>query len=304
MIAVGRYAPSPSGSLHLGNLRTALVGWLLVRQKGGEVRLRIEDLDPASSRAELIDEQLRDLADLGMTFDDEVLRQSEREFPYSMVLGQLEEKGLLYPCYCSRRDVAEATRAPHGESTFLYPGTCRDLTKAQRNAHEADGKRPALRLRADESEVTATDELNGTQTAQVDDFIVRRQDGVAAYNLAVVVDDAVQGVNIVVRGDDLWPTTPRQVFLMSLLGMRVPTYVHVPLVNGPDGERLAKRHGDVALSALRDRLDGPLAVRNLLLESLGMTFEPTDSLDEILKSFSLEALPRTPWTVEAGLLAG
>lgn len=298
-MTVGRFAPSPSGSLHVGNLRTAMLTWLVARSSAGQVLLRIEDLDPQSSRAELISEHQHDLARLGLHFDGPVIHQSERHALYDEAIAVLHSAGLLYPCYCSRREIAEATRAPHGDSAFVYPGTCRELTIGQRAERESEGRRPAWRARALEGDVTAHDMVLGSQRAAIDDFVVRRQDGVAAYNLAVVVDDGLQGVTQVVRGDDLWPTTPRQVWLAQILGHDVPLYVHVPLVVGPDGERLAKRHGAVTLHDIEAGGGSVSRLRTALARSVGCEVGDEASIESVLQAFALDRLPRTPWTFDA-----
>lgn len=290
-MAVGRYAPSPSGPLHLGNLRTALVAWWAARGDDSPFLLRVEDLDP-SSRAEHEAGQLADLRAIGIEWDGPVVRQSERRDRYDAALATLVDAGLTYPCYCTRREVREATRAPHAPPD-AYPGTCRDLTSAERRAREAEGRRPALRLRSDGEVVEAHDVLHGPVRGVVDDVVLRRNDGLPAYNLVVVVDDAAQGVEEVVRGDDLLPSTPRQAHLARLLGLPVPTYLHVPLVLGPDGQRLAKRDGAVTLAdAAADGL-APAEVRRRLLASLGLP-EPGPHPPPLDRA----VLPRTPWLLD------
>ena len=249
-MTAGRFAPSPSADLHIGNLRTALLAWLFARSTGRRFLMRVEDLDDRT-HTDIADRQLGDLAALGLTWDEPAERQSEHPQRYDAVVDQLAGRGLLYECYCSRRDIAQAPRAPHAPQG-AYPGTCRDLTDAEREARRREtGRPPALRLRADAIVHTVHDLLHGEYTGIVDDFVVRRGDGVAAYNLAVVVDDAAQGIDQVVRGDDLLPSSPRQAYLANLLGYPEPTYAHVALVLNEDGARLAKRDG--AVDARRDR---------------------------------------------------
>jgi len=267
-VAVGRFAPSPSGPLHLGNLRTALLAWWAARGDGSAFLLRVEDLDP-SSRPEHEAGQLADLRALGLDWDGPVVRQSERRGLYEDALARLVAADLTYPCYCTRREIREAVRAPH-EPPDAYPGTCRHLTAAERRAREADGRPPALRLRSTGEEVAATDALHGPLHGVVDDVVLRRNDGLPAYNLAVVVDDAAQGVEEVVRGDDLLPSTPRQAHLARVLGLPVPAYLHVPLVLGPDGARLAKRHGAVTLADATAAGVPPALVRTRLAASLDL----------------------------------
>jgi glutamyl-tRNA synthetase len=251
----GRFAPSPTGSLHLGNLRTALAAWLFARSQGGRFLLRIEDLDPERSRAEHERGQLEHLRMLGLDWDGEPVRQSERGALYREMFAELQGAGRVYPCWCTRAEIRRAASAPHGEEvrSDRYPGTCRSLTAAQRSAYErARGAPSAWRLDAGGERVELVDGLHGGVELEVDDFVLWRgragADGVAAYNLAVVVDDAAQGVEQVVRGDDLLAGTPRQLLLVRLLGLNEPDYAHVPLVLGPDGRRLAKRDGAVTLA--------------------------------------------------------
>jgi glutamyl-tRNA synthetase len=285
----GRYAPTPSGALHLGNLRTALLAWLFARSTGSRFLLRIDDLDPADSRPEHEAGQLDDLAAIGLDWDPPVVRQSERRARHAEVVDQLIEAGLTYECWCTRREIQEATTAPHG-LVGAYPGTCSALTDRQQAERRASGRPAALRLRAGLT-VAIDDRLHGHIDGFVDDFVLRRNDGLPAYNLAVVVDDTDAGVEEVVRGDDLLPSTPRQVHLARLLGCPVPTYVHVPLVLAPDGSRLAKRHGAVTLADLAGRGVGPEQVRARLAESLGL--DP----DDLLGSFGPDRLPRGPWVL-------
>jgi len=247
----GRFAPSPTAPLHVGNLRTALIGWLCARRDGGRHLLRIEDLDPVASRPEHVQRHLADLTALGLDWDGDPVRQSQRRPLYDRALARLEDLDLLYPCYCTRREAAEAAQAPHEHlPDGAYAGTCAHLDSVARSRLERDGRTPAWRVRAGAAQVTVIDALAGTISGVVDDFVVRRRDGVPAYNLAVVVDDADQGIVEVVRGDDLRPGTPRQAWLADVLGQKRPSWVHVPLVVGPDGERLAKRHGAVTLTDL------------------------------------------------------
>jgi glutamyl-tRNA synthetase len=267
----GRYAPSPTGTLHLGNLRTALLAWLYARAQGAPFLLRVEDLDAGRVRAHLEAEQLADLHTLGLDWDGEVVRQSERLDGYAAALTRLEADGSVYPCWCTRAEIREAASAPHGPlPEGHYPGTCRRLTAAQRAEREASGRPPALRVDAGAARVAFTDRLHGPQEGVVDDFVVRRNDGAFAYNLAVVVDDGAQGVGEVVRGDDLLDSTPRQLWLAARLGLPEPSFAHVPLVLGGDGARLAKRHGAVTL-ADRLELGEPVdAIRARLAASVGL----------------------------------
>jgi glutamyl-tRNA synthetase len=249
-MADGRFAPSPTGDLHLGNLRTALIAWAFARSAESRFIVRMEDLDRAQASAAHEASQLADLAAIGIDWDGEVVRQSERFDRYESAIEQLSAEGLTYPCYCTRREIREAAAAPHA-APGRYPGTCRHLTDARRRELERAGRPPALRLRADGSEVTVDDRILGRVSAVVDDLVLRRNDGVPAYNLAVVVDDAAQRVAEVVRGDDLAPVAPSHRYLADRLGLAPVAYAHVPLVLGPDGRRLAKRDGAVTLADQR-----------------------------------------------------
>ena len=291
MTSAGRFAPSPSGALHVGNLRTALLAWLFARSSGRGFFVRVEDLDRARAGAEAV--QLRDLAAIGIDWDGPVVRQTERTALYEAALGRLSEAGLTYECFCTRREIQEAPSAPHAPQG-AYPGTCRDLTEEQRERRRAE--RPAaIRLRAGVTEWAVSDVLHGRYAGLVDDFVLRRNDGVVAYNLAVVVDDAEQGVDQVVRGDDLLPSAPRQAYLAGLLGYRVPDYAHVPLALNRTGRRLAKRDGAVTLDDLAAEGVPAERVTAALLESVGLP----GSLPDALAAFDPAALPREPWIVDA-----
>lgn len=288
MTSAGRFAPSPSGELHVGNLRTALLAWLFARSTGRRFLLRVEDLDRARAGAEAV--QLRDLAAIGVSWDGDVVRQTARGPLYADALDRLAASGLTYECFCTRREIQEAPSAPHAPQG-AYPGTCRNLDPAELEFKRST--RPAaIRLRAGLSGYTVRDVLHGEFAGVVDDFVLRRNDGVTAYNLAVVVDDADQGIDQVVRGDDLLPSTPRQAYLASLLDIPVPEYAHVPLVVNDDGVRLAKRDGAVTLGDLGAAGVPPEAVRDRLLESLGL---PAGPLKRALAGFDPATLPREPW---------
>lgn len=299
MSGTGRYAPSPTSDLHVGNLRTALLAWLYARHSGRRFALRIEDLDRQRVAAAGVEErQLADLAAIGVDFDGATVRQSERDAVYAAAAEQLSD--LTYECFCSRREIAEAVRAPHGASP-VYPGTCRDLTPSEREARRA-ARPPALRnqttlrVRADSAEQDYRDLLHGPGSGVVDDFVIRRGDGVWAYNFAVVVDDVAAGVDQVVRGDDLLDSSPRQAWLTERLGGTAPGYVHVPLVLNSDGVRLAKRDRATTLADLAGRGVEPPAVLSAMAHSLGLAApgEPvTPAL--LLERFEPALLPREPW---------
>lgn len=297
----GRYAPSPTGDLHLGNLRTALLAWLFARSTGRRFLLRIEDLDTTRVRPGIAEQQLSDLVALGVTFDGEPVVQSRRLAAYEEALARLADR--TYECFCSRREIAEAASAPHG-AVARYPGTCRNLTAAERIDRRRT-RQPALRLRADGVSQTVRDVLHGEFTAEVDDVVLRRNDGVPAYNLAVVVDDAFSGVDQVVRGDDLLPVAATQAFLAERLGYRPPIYAHVPLAVNTEGRRLAKRDGPVTLPELAARGIEPAAVLGVIAESLDLaaTGERV-SPETLLERFDPGRLPRRPWVVIAGKFTG
>ncbi len=223
MSADGRFAPSPTGPLHLGSLRTALVAWLFARSRSARFLVRVEDLDPQRSRPEFEAGQLADLEALGLDWDAPPVRQSERLRRYESALARLESDGRLYPCFCSRAEIREAASAPHDLlPEGAYGGTCRDLSPAERRRRIADGGQFALRVRAGAERIAFEDRLQGGCEGIVDDFVVRRADGVPAYQLAVVIDDAEQGIGEVVRGADLLDSTPRQILLARLLGLPHP----------------------------------------------------------------------------------
>ncbi|MEP7202907.1 MAG: tRNA glutamyl-Q(34) synthetase GluQRS [Ilumatobacteraceae bacterium] len=294
----GRFAPSPTGSLHLGNLRTALVAWLMARRHGGSFIVRMEDLDRVTSSPAHEADQLASLRSIGLDWDDEVVRQTDRFDLYRDAIGRLQSGGLVYECYCTRREIREAARAPQGaDPDGIYPGTCRQLTERDRAKLRAEGRRPALRLISDGLDESFEDRFSGRHVGRVDDLVLQRNDGVPAYNLAVVVDDAAQGVTEVVRGDDLIPSTPRQIMLHRLLHLPIPQYAHVPMVLAPDGTRLAKRHGAVTLADLAHR-DGssPGDVCGRFAESLGIQTRGRPMLaPDLLDEFDPDVMPSTPW---------
>lgn len=300
--ADGRFAPSPTGPLHLGNLRTALLAWLFARSAGARFLVRMEDLDRSRVRPGVEEAQLADLRTLGLLWVGPVVRQSARIPLYEATIERLEAEGLLYPCYCTRAEIRAAVSAPHGISAAdRYPGTCRGLTAVERAEREAAGRPPALRVRAEGVRMSFEDRLLGLQEYETDDFVVRRNDGTPSYQLAVVVDDAEQGIGEVVRGADLLDSTPRQLLLARLLGLQAPRYVHVPLVLGPDGRRLAKRHGAVTLTDREALGEGPREVLGRMASSLGLA-EPgeTPTPEELLARFDPGRLPIEPtvWSYE------
>lgn len=260
-MTTGRFAPSPSGRMHLGNAFSALLAWLSVRSVGGRMILRLEDLDTDRCKRAYCDQIEEDYRWLGLDWDEggsaggDCYYQSHRSDYYAQALNKLEEAGLIYPCFCTRGQL-HAASAPHrSDGTLLYAGTCRNLTQREQ-VERAKVRRPAMRIRVPEARITVADGVQGrySQILSQDcgDFILRRSDGIFAYQLAVVVDDALMGVNQVVRGEDLLSSTPRQLWLQQVLGYDAPEYYHVPLLYGEDGHRLSKRQKDMDLGALRD----------------------------------------------------
>jgi glutamyl-tRNA synthetase len=261
----GRYAPSPTGDLHLGNLRTALLAWLYARCANGQFVLRIEDLDRPRVRPGATERMLNDLRWLGLDWDEgpdiggpyAPYTQSERLAHYTHYLQILRDAGLIYPCYCSRAEVARVASAPQqGEDGPRYPSTCRYLTAAQRKQHEANNRRPSLRFRVDDERIVAFTDLLAGYTQQhvqqtVGDFVICRSDGIFAYQFAVVIDDALMHINQVVRGADLLTSTARQILLYEALGFPIPNFIHVPLLLDATGNRLAKRTQSAGLEPLR-----------------------------------------------------
>ncbi|MCD6726024.1 MAG: tRNA glutamyl-Q(34) synthetase GluQRS [Solirubrobacteraceae bacterium] len=270
--ADGRFAPSPTGGLHLGNLRTALLAWLFARAQGAGYLVRVEDLDRGRVRERFVAEQLADLAALGIDWDGPVVRQSQRTELYEDALATLRAQDLVYECWCTRAEIREAASAPHMEGLpeGAYPGTCRELSARERSVRAATGRPPALRVRADDARIEFVDRLCGVSSGVVDDMVVRRGDGVFAYNLGVVIDDYQQRIGEIVRGADLLDSTPRQLWLQQRLGLAHPGYAHVPLMLGADGARLAKRHGAVTLADRAALGETPERVRSDLAASVGL----------------------------------
>lgn len=312
----GRYAPSPSGDLHLGNLRTAILAWAMARRGGKPFYMRVEDLDRVRPGA--AERQLSDLQAMGLDWDVSpgsaaestegkeagVLYQSTRLAAYERAVQRLREAGLVYECYCTRREIQEASSAPHG-APGAYPGTCRGLSEAQREERRAQ-RPPALRLRAERTSYTVHDDFYGLYTGLVDDFVLVRNDGTYAYNLTSVVDDAFVGVEQIVRGDDLLPSAPRQAYLAGLLGLPQPRYAHVPLALNEEGKRLAKRDGAVTLPQLQEagvtipEVLGWIAASIPVLDDSGRPHEarvPVPDASVILERFDPALMSREPWVV-------
>lgn len=304
----GRYAPTPSGPLHEGNLRTALLAWLLARREGGAFILRIDDLDVPRVKAGAVNQALDDLAWLGLDWDEGPDRggpcapytQSGRRAEYDAAIDALERQGLVYPCYCSRADIARAPDAPHvGDKELRYPDTCRDPDRRAAQQRRAGARPPALRLLVPSGVVTFVDGLYGPTTqdvgATVGDIVVRRGDGVPSYQLAVVIDDAAMHITDVVRGSDLLTSTPRQIVLHHLLGLPPPRYLHVPLAVDADGERLAKRQESGGLEGPRALGLTPRHVVGALAASVGLIAPGAVlSAREMLDAFNPTLLTTAP----------
>ena len=289
MSVVGRFAPTPSGRMHLGNVFAALIAWLSVRSQNGQMVLRMEDLDTQRTSDEYAEILRQDLLWLGLTWDEETQPQSKRSEVYREYFDRLADLGLLYPCYCTRSQL-HSVNAPHlSDGTYVYTGTCRGLTDAQRAAQT---RAPSWRLEVPDKIWSFEDLVQGRYTENLStdcgDFVVRRADGVYVYQLAVTVDDGLAGVTEVVRGMDLLSSAPRQMYLQELFGFNHPTYAHVPMLLAPDGRRLSKRDGDLDLGALRQRLT-PEALLGSLAFSAGLLDKNQPiSARELAKEFSWE----------------
>ena len=290
---VGRFAPTPSGRMHLGNVFAALMAWLAVRSEKGAIILRMEDLDAQRTKPEYAEILRQDLAWLGLTYDEETAPQSQRTAVYKQYFEKLMDLKLLYPCYCTRAQL-HSVNAPHlSDGTYVYPGTCRDLTDDQKAAFDRD---PAWRLRVPADVWTVNDRIQGVyrENLQTDcgDFILRRADGAYVYQLAVTVDDGESGVTQVVRGMDLLSSAPRQMYLQTLLGFAHPEYAHLPLLIAPDGRRLSKRDRDMDLGYLRQHMTAPQLI-GILAHSAGLTETPAPvSAPELVGSFSFEKVKK------------
>jgi len=291
--AVGRFAPTPSGRMHLGNVFAAMIAWLSVKSKNGEMVLRMEDLDTLRTSAEFAEVLRQDLKWLGLTWDRETPPQSSRSAVYDRYFEMLREKDLLYPCFCTRSQL-HSVNAPHlSDGTYVYPGTCRDLSAAERATY---GKEGAWRVKVPDRVWGFTDlgqgEYRQNLSTDCGDFVVRRADGVYVYQLAVTVDDGEAGVTEVVRGMDLLSSAPRQMYLQELLGFSHPAYGHVPMLLSADGRRLSKRDKDLDLGVLRRRMTavqllGALAYAGGLIDK-----NEAVSLEELSKEFRWEKLKK------------
>ena len=303
---VGRFAPSPTGRMHAGNIYAALIAWLVAKSQGGHMVLRIEDLDRERSKSVYIDQIQRDFETLGLFWDEGPYFQHDRDEAYAEAFGRLEARGLLYPCFCTRADL-HAASAPHRGEKLVYAGTCRHLSDAEVEARWAAGRMPGWRVAVDSRTIAFEDLVQGTYAQKLDrdcgDFLIRRSDGAFAYQLAVVVDDAAQGVNSVVRGVDLLCSTPQQRYLQDLLGLPHPAYAHVPLLVAEQNRRLSKRDRDAALDELLARFGSPRAVIGHIAAVAGLVPEEAPATpEELLKDCSLERfrdglpdLVQIPW---------
>ena len=321
----GRLAPSPTGLLHLGNAWAFLLAWLACRKARGTLVLRMEDIDPERSSQAWADAIVYDLRWLGLAWDEGPRPdgtpgetgpcgpyvQSRRSALYEQALARLGDR--VYPCYCTRKELRDQLRAmagaPHVDDRGApYPGTCRHLTAEQRAQRESAGRHPCLRLNTEGlAGISFVDALCGPQSFSLagcgGDFALRRSDGVWAYQLAVVVDDALMGINQVVRGEDILVSTPRQLALFDLLGWPRPAYAHIPLLCDPDGERLAKRHGSLSLRALREAGHAPQELVGLLAFKAGLQDRPEPRAPgDLLEGFSLQRLPQGPVRLDAASL--
>lgn len=292
---VGRFAPSPTGRMHAGNIFAFLMGWLYVRMQEGSIVLRIEDLDQSRSRPEFSDALQRDFETLGLTWDKGPFFQHDKTETYREVFHELDSRNLVYPCWCSRADL-HAASAPHQGEGYIYSGTCK-----KRNTQEIEelsrSRKPAYRLRVASRNIAFTDELQGAYSLDLEtqwgDFVIRRSDNSYAYQLAVVLDDADQGINVVVRGCDLLQSTPSQIYLQELLGLPLPKYAHIPLLVSPASQRLSKRNKDASLEYLTDIFKTPEGIIGHISYLSGLTDvdEPLTP-HEILQECTLEDLRR------------
>ena len=296
-----RFAPSPTGYLHIGGARTALFNWLFARKTGGTFILRIEDTDNARNTEEATRAIFTGMEWLGLDWDGQPIYQSRRTEAYAAAFRALEDQGLVYPCFCTRAQRLAASAPHRSDGVVLYSGRCRHLTPAERETLSAQ-RAPAWRVQVPEETVSFRDQIQGDYAqnlaAECGDFILRRSDGVYAYQLAVVVDDAFQGVTQVVRGSDLLDSAPRQLWLQSKLGLPHPEYGHVPLLLSPDGRRLAKRDRDLELSQLKERFTAPQLVGRLALAAGLLPEYAPVTPQELLPHFAWDKLPRQDFVFE------
>lgn len=295
----GRLAPSPSGSLHLGNIWSFLIGWLAVRSQKGEILLRVDDIDPQRSKKYYENSIISDLRWLGLNWDGEEFRQSKRLAYYTEAINELDKKSMLYPCFCSRKELRMLASAPHPEDWEVeYPGTCLGLSTIKRSQLIKQGQNYSVRFHCNQGSVTFQDIVYGKQNFERaswgGDFAIRRSDGVFSYQLASVVDDALMGINLVVRGRDLLSSTPRQILLMHSLGYDIPEFAHVPMLLNMKQERLAKRHKSLSISELRQTGVKAAEITGLLSKLCGLN--PTGEAvmpAELVPHFAWDAIPES-----------
>ena len=299
---VGRFAPTPSGRMHLGNVFAALMAWLAVRSKDGAMLLRMEDLDTQRTKAEYAEVLRQDLLWLGLDYDEETCPQSLRTDTYIQYFEKLRDMGLLYPCYCTRSQL-HSVNAPHlADGTYVYPGTCRNLTQAQQAAFDRE---PAWRVKVPDRLWSLQDKIQGDYTENLTedcgDFVVRRADGAFVYQLAVTVDDGESGVSQVVRGADLLSSAPRQMYLQEIFGFKHPEYAHVPLLVAKDGRRLSKRDQDMDLSFWQKNASAPELI-GILANAAGLT-DRAEAVTprELVGEFSWEKLKKSEIFLDTSL---
>ena len=298
---VGRFAPSPTGRMHAGNVFAALMSWLVAKSQGGRIVLRIEDLDVERSKPHWADQVQRDFEALGLTWDDGPFYQQGREEAYREAFDALDERARVFPCFCTRADL-HAASAPHRGEKLVYPGTCRNLSDAQVGERMVQRK-PAYRVAVPDRDYAFEDLVQGPYRQNLardcGDFVVRRSDGLFAYQLAVVVDDAAQGVNCIVRGMDLLVSTPQQLFLQDELHLPHPTYAHIPLMVGERDRRLSKRDRDAGIDELLSRYKSPAGVIGHVAFVAGLVEQDEPiTCDELLDAFKLEQLRAFPDNVQ------
>ena len=299
---VGRFAPTPSGRMHLGNVFAAMIAWLSVRSRGGEMVLRMEDLDTQRTKAEYAEILRQDLLWLGLDWDREIPPQSSRSQVYDRYFEILQQQKLLYPCYCTRSQL-HSVNAPHlADGTYVYPGTCRHLTEEEKAAFD---RQPAWRVIVPDKIWTVQDRIQGTYTENLatdcGDFVVRRAGGVYVYQLAVTVDDGEAGVTEVVRGSDLLSSAPRQLYLQELLDFPHPDYAHVPMLLAPDGRRLSKRDQDLDLGQLRQAMPAEKLLGSLAYSAGLLPCPQAISAKELASVFAWDKLRKQDITVDSGI---
>lgn len=293
---IGRFAPSPTGRMHAGNVYASLLAWLEAKCNDGKIVLRIEDLDRERSKTEYIDKVQRDYEMLGLTWDEGPYFQNDRDEAYQQAFEKLDEMGLVYPCFCTRADL-HAASAPHRGEKFVYAGTCKHLSEKEQ-LERRSLREPSSRLVVSDETIAFTDAVQGYYKqhlpSECGDFIIKRSDGAFAYQLAVVVDDAAQGINSVVRGMDLLCSTPQQMYLQSLLGLPHPEYAHIPLLVAEKGRRLSKRDKDASLDVMMNEYGSPEGIIGHIAYVIGLIGEDIPvSPEELKKVFDMEVFAKS-----------